>query len=195
MKQFIFPNGLQLFALVNPIISEPRLQKQMRDFLMIPILDSKQTNRTLLMNNVINCCKSNGVGWETVPKSNASLKNEARKSFHVSKINYCICCCSCADCIRNWTITWFTSAGPCHLLSTTALQFRVSVLENAHTHTQIHTGIHSHVACHSTSLGESRGEYGGRTDMDDVGTEQTTLWFHSSDTLINRNVFAQELEQ
>lgn len=31
--------------------------------------------------------------------------------------------------------------------------------------------------------------------MDDVGTEQTPLWFHSSDTRINRNVFAQELEQ
>lgn len=31
--------------------------------------------------------------------------------------------------------------------------------------------------------------------MDDVGTEQTPLWFHSSDTLINRNVFPQELEQ
>lgn len=139
MKQFIFPNGLQLFALVNPVDSEPRLQKQMRDFLMLPILNSNQTNRTLLMNNVINCCKSNGVSWETVPKSNMSLKNEAWKSFHVSKINYCICCCSCADCIRNRTVTWFTSAGPCHLLSTAALQFRVSVLENAHTYTHTHT--------------------------------------------------------
>lgn len=60
----VFPNGLQLFALVNPIIPEPRLQTQMRDFLMLPILDSNQTNRVLLMNNVINCCKSNGVSWE-----------------------------------------------------------------------------------------------------------------------------------
>lgn len=127
------------------------------------------------------------------------LKNEAWKIFHVSKINYCICYCSCADCIRNWNVAWFTSAGPCHLLSTTALQFRVSVLESAcaHTHTpkHIHIGIHSHVACHSTSLGESRGEYGGWADMDDVGTEQTPMWFHSSDTRINRNVFAQQLKQ
>lgn len=30
--------------------------------------------------------------------------------------------------------------------------------------------------------------------MDDVGAEQTPLWFHSSDTLINRNGFAQALE-
>lgn len=41
----VFPNGLQLFALVNPIISEPRIQKQMKDFLMLPILDSNQTER------------------------------------------------------------------------------------------------------------------------------------------------------
>lgn len=48
MTQFIFPNGLQLFALVNPIDSEPRLQKQMKDFLILPILDSNQDKQVFI---------------------------------------------------------------------------------------------------------------------------------------------------
>ena len=32
--------------------------------------------------------------------------------------------------------------------------------------------------------------YGGRRNMNNVRTEQTPLWFHSTDSLINRNVLA-----
>lgn len=61
-----------------------------------------------------------------------------------------------------------------------------------HKHTRVqaaHVYTHSQVrACHSTSLPRWRRAYGGRGSTNNVRKEQTPRWFHSTDTLINRNV-------
>lgn len=56
---FIFLNGLQLFALVNPIRALQTASKTDFSILTLPILANIQTNRTLITSHAINCCKSN----------------------------------------------------------------------------------------------------------------------------------------
>lgn len=54
-----------------------------------------------------------------------------------------------------------------------------------------HTYTRSCRLCNSTSLPEWGRAYGGRRNMDNVRTELTPLWFHSADSLINRNVWPE----
>lgn len=146
--------------------------------------------------NIIKLCTNLNFNWKEkeFQKINTYIKGGV-ESFQVSRVTYRTVCGRPAVLTVNSTepspglypeSQWDLS---CSLNHITVIQTCC-----CHKHTCVGNTYCMHILCrvHSTSLREWRRVYGSRKNMNNVRKEQTPLWFQSTETLINRNVFGLE---